>query len=86
MKIATLLFSCDSALFAQNTGGGGTLSHFTSNVGGKGEAIRVGLYGGVEGAFGGDVAVGHARSIEGQSRIAVPVEEDEAAGAVGPFG
>jgi hypothetical protein len=39
-----------------------------------------------EGAVGGDVAVGHARSIERKAGLAVAVEEDEAASGVGAFG
>ena len=41
---------------------------------------------GEEGAVGGDEAVGHARGVEGPARVAVAVEEDEAAGGAGAFG
>src|SRR5258707_192158 len=40
---------------------------------------------GIESAVGGDIAVGHARRVEGEAGIAVAVEEDEASGGVGSF-
>ena len=47
---------------------------------------KAGLGGGDEGGVGGDVAVGHAGGVEGEARIAVAVEEDEAAGGAGALG
>src|SRR5260370_32184699 len=47
---------------------------------------KAGLDGGDESPVGGDVAVGHARGVEGQAGSAVAVEEDQAAGGVSAFG
>jgi len=44
------------------------------------------LDGGEEGAVGGDVAVGHAGSVEGETGVALAVEEDEATGGARAFG
>src|ERR1700674_1189714 len=41
---------------------------------------------GDEGAVGGDVAVGHAGRVEGETGIAGAVEQNEAAGGVSAFG
>src|SRR5260370_32877638 len=51
---------------------------------GKGRKTR--LYSGDEGAVRGDVAIRHARGVEGEAWIAVTVEEDEAAGGAGAVG
>src|SRR5207253_545268 len=50
------------------------------------ENWRASLDGGEEGTVGGDVAMGHARRVEGEAGIAVAVEEDEAAGGASALG
>src|SRR2546430_12941201 len=48
--------------------------------------LQKALHGGEEGTVRGDVAVGHAGGVEGETGIAVAVEQNKAAGGVRAFG